>query len=69
MVEWEIIDIRPLIDIDPAGRFFKLYRVRFVINKKIEDFLDIPEAEFTAEEVRKRVEARVKEIAELMKLG
>jgi len=68
MVEWEIIEVRPMIDIDPAGRFIKIYRVRFLVAKKVEDFLDIPEPEFTVEEVKKRVEERAKLIAELMKL-
>lgn len=65
MVEYKIIDVRPMIDIDEAGRFYKKYRVRFVVGK-IEDFIDVPESEFSTEHVRELVEKRAKEIAELM---
>jgi len=65
LVEYKIIDVRPMIDIDEAGRFFKKYRVRFVVNK-IEDFIDVPEANFSKENVIMLVEKRAHEISELM---
>jgi len=67
MAEYKITDIRAMVDIDPAGRFFKIYRVRFTVLDKVEDFIDIPEKEFSEEEARKRVEERAAEISKLLK--
>lgn len=59
MPEYKIISITPLVDITPQGRFVKIYRVRFSYDT-MEDFIDIPEEEYSDEEVRKRVEERVR---------
>lgn len=65
MVEYKIIRIVPLLDIDEMGRFYKKYRVYFKFNKH-EDWVDISEDKFTTENVKKEVERKIKTILELM---
>ena len=57
-MEYEIIEIKPLVDIDPKGRFVKIYRVYYKY-KDIEDFVDIPEAEYSEEKVREVIEKKI----------
>ena len=64
---YKIVGITPMVDIDERGRFYKIYRVKFTVDEQIEDFIDIPEKEFSEAEARKRVEARASEIERLMK--
>ena len=56
---YKIVDIIPMVDIDKTGRFVKIYRVKFLVNG-IEDFIDVPESEYTEEKVKKLIEERVK---------
>ena len=63
---YKIIEIKPLVDISADGRFIKIYRVRFEY-EGISDYIDIPEEEYSADEVKKRIEARVKEHEKLLK--
>jgi len=65
-MDYKIVEIRPLVDIAPDGRFIKIYRVRFEFNG-IQDYVDIPEEEYSAENVKKIIEARVKEHEKLLK--
>jgi len=60
MVEYEIIGISKLADIKPDGTFTYFYRVRFRY-RDIVDFVDIPEAEYSAEAAKKAIEARIRE--------
>jgi len=66
---FRIISITPMMDIDELGRFFKIYRVRFKVKEVVEDFIDIPAPEFTAEEAEARVKEKAEIIAKLMKFG
>lgn len=68
MAEVKITEVRPLLDIDARGRFVKKYRVSFVVDG-IEDWIDIPEEEFSAEKARKLVSEKAEEIKKLMKQG
>jgi len=65
---FRIISVTPMMDIDELGRFFKIYRVRFKVKEVVEDFIDIPAPEFTAEEAEKRVKEKADIIVKLMKL-
>jgi len=64
-MEYKIIEIRPLVDITPEGRFIKIYRVKFKFDN-IEDFIDIPESEYSQEVVKKKVEEVVKTHSQLL---
>ena len=55
---YKIVSITPLMDIDEAGRFIKIYRVRFKVDE-IEDFVDIKAAEYSPEKVKEEVEKKV----------
>ena len=55
--KYKIISITPLMDIDEAGRFIKIYRVRFRVDD-IEDFVDIKAAEYSPEKVKEEVEKK-----------
>jgi len=66
LVEVKITEVRPLLDIDARGRFVKKYRVSFVVDG-IEDWIDIPEEEFTAEKAKELVNKKAEEIRKLMK--
>ena len=59
MAEYKIVEIRPFVDIAPDGRFIKKYRVTFKFDGR-EDYIDIPEEEYSEANVRKKVEERVK---------
>lgn len=59
MAEYKIIEIRPMVDIDSRGRFYKIYRVRFQY-KEIEDYVDVPESEYDEATVKKKIEERIK---------
>ena len=65
-MEYKIIEIIPMLDIDKAGKFVKIYRVKFVFND-IEDFVDIPESEYTEENVKKKIEEKVRVHEKLLK--
>ena len=58
MAGYEITEVRPLVDIDAAGRFVKIYRVYFKY-AGIEDYIDVKEDEYTEENVRKKIEERI----------
>ena len=66
MPEYKILNIKPLVDITPDGRFTKIYRVTFEY-KGMQDFIDIPESEYSEENVRKKIEARIKTHEALLK--
>ena len=65
MAEYKIVSITPLVDIDERGRFVKIYRVRYTY-KDIEDFIDIPESEYSEKAVREKIEQRIKEHEKLL---
>ena len=60
------MEIRPLVDIDERGRFVKIYRVKFEYNG-IQDYVDIPESEYSADKVKEIIEKRVAEHEKLLK--
>ena len=67
MEGYKIVRIIPLTDIDEMGRFIKVYRVVFKYPDGVEDWVDIPEEEFSEEEVRRRIEEKVKTYLALKK--
>ena len=66
MAEYKITRIVKLVDIDERGRFKYFYRIHFTFND-IEDFVDIPEEEYSEAKARELIEARVKEHKALLK--
>jgi len=62
---YKIISITPLMDIDEAGRFIKIYRIRFKVDE-IEDFVDVKASEYKPEKVKELVEEKVKTHLELL---
>ena len=67
MVRVRIFAVDSFVDIDERGRFYKLKRVRFKFDER-EDWIDIPEREYSTEEAFKRVAEAVKTDAELLGL-
>lgn len=65
MPDYKITRVQPMVDIDASGRFFKKYRVYFTY-KDIEDFIDVREEEFKSDNVKKIIEARIKEMSSLL---
>jgi hypothetical protein len=66
LAEVKITEVRPLLDIDARGRFVKKYRVSFTVDG-IEDWVDIPEEEFSAERAKELVNKKAEEVRKLMK--
>ena len=65
MAEYKIERAVPMLDIDIMGRFVKKYRVYYKVDD-IEDWVDVLEEEFTVENVRKKIEERIKTMKELL---
>jgi len=66
MAEYEIVNIRPLVDIDERGRFIKIYRVYYKLPNGEEDWIDIPADKFTESYARKLIEEKVEEVKKLL---
>jgi len=60
MTEYKIVEVLPTVDIDNKGRFIKVYRVTFTYND-IEDWIELPEDQYSEKAVRKAIEAKIKE--------
>lgn len=59
MAEYKILGVSKLADLKPDGSFVYFYRVRFQY-RDITDFVDIPEAEYTQENVEKAIMEKIK---------
>ena len=66
MAEYKIISVKPLLDISPDGRFIKVYRITFEW-KGMQDYVDVPESEYTEENVKKKIEEKIKVHSALLK--
>ena len=58
-MEYQIIQIRPLMELSPDGRFVKIYRIRFKYGD-IVDFIDVPESEYNETDVKRMIEEKIK---------
>ena len=55
----------PGMDIDETGRFVKVYRIEFVIDGKIQDWIDVPEDKFSDSYVAELIKQKVEVLQKL----
>ena len=66
MVRVKIVNVMSAMDIDPSGRFVKIYRVEYTVDDKISDWLDVPADKFSESYVKSEI---IRKVEELQKLG
>lgn len=59
MPQYKITSVAKLADIKQDGTFIYFYRVHFEY-KGIQDFIDVPEDQYTEQTVKKLIEERIK---------
>ena len=64
-MEYKITRVEPRLDITPDGRITKIYRVYFKVGD-IEDYIDVPEGQYSKAHVQKLVEERARTHIELL---
>lgn len=64
-MDYKVTEVAPITELTPAGKFIKKYRVRFSY-KGIEDYVEVPEEDYSAEKVKALIEERVAEHKKLL---
>ena len=68
MVKVKIVAIEPFTRLDVTGQLRKFYRIYFVIDDRIPDWIVISETELDPESVMEEIKEIVKKIGALLKL-